>query len=63
MVNGLTFSQMETVLKKVSDGTISEQERAKAALLMLGMAGELSLVCATLPGHECAQAIGIEDDL
>ncbi|KAF9647201.1 hypothetical protein BDM02DRAFT_2747636 [Thelephora ganbajun] len=38
-INGLTFSEMETVLQRVSDGTISEGERAEAAMLMLGMAG------------------------
>ena len=29
-------------MEKVSDGTISGRERAKAATLMLGMAGEIS---------------------
>ena len=41
-INGLTFSQMETILQRVSDGTISDLERAEAAMLMLGMGGELS---------------------
>ena len=39
-VNGLTFSQMEAVMSRVSDGTISGEERADAAMLMLGMAGD-----------------------
>ena len=47
-VNGLTFSQMETVLQRVSDGAIPDQERVEAAMLMLGMGGELSLFCAAL---------------
>ena len=47
-INGLTFSEMETVLQRVSDGTISGEERAEAAMLMLGMTGELSLICAVL---------------
>ena len=47
-INGLTFSQMETVLQKVSDGTISGQERVEAAMLMLGMAGDLPSVCIVL---------------
>ena len=38
-INGLTFSEMEIVLKKVSDGEASGEERADAAMLMLGMAG------------------------
>lgn len=48
--NGLTFSQMESVLQRVSDGTISDQERVEAAMLMLGMAGagELLLLPAVL---------------
>ena len=47
-INGLTFSQMETVLQRVSDGAIPDQERVEAAMLMLGMGGELSLFCAAL---------------
>jgi len=44
-INGLTFSEMETVLQRASDGGISDRERADAAMLMLGMAGgELSLL-------------------
>ena len=43
-INGLTPSEMETVLQRVSDGTISTDERTEAAMLMLGMAGgELSI--------------------
>jgi hypothetical protein len=43
-INGLTPSEMETVLQRVSDGTISADERTEAAMLMLGMAGgELSI--------------------
>jgi len=38
-INGLTFPEMRTVLQRVSDGTISDEERAEAAMLMLGMAG------------------------
>lgn len=38
-VNGLTFPEMEIVLNRVSDGRISGEERAEAAMLMLGMAG------------------------
>lgn len=38
-INGLTFPEMKTVLQRVSDGTISDRERAEAAMLMLGMAG------------------------
>jgi len=38
-INGLTFSEMETVLQRVSDGELSPEERAEAAMLMLGMAG------------------------
>jgi len=38
-INGLTFSEMRTVLQRVSDGRISDRERADAAMLMLGMAG------------------------
>jgi len=37
--NGLTFSEVETVLQRASDGKLSPEERAKAAILMLGMAG------------------------
>ena len=37
-INGLTFPEMGTVLQRVSDGTISDSERAEAAMLMLGMA-------------------------
>ena len=47
-INGLTFSEMETILQRVSDGTISGEERAEAAMLMLGMTGKLSLLCAAL---------------
>jgi len=39
MINGLTFPEMETVIQRASDGTISAEERAEAAMLMLGMAG------------------------
>ena len=42
-INGLTFSEMDSVLQKVSDGTISGQERAEAAMLMLGMSGDFGL--------------------
>ena len=50
MINGLTFSEMRTVQRRVSDGTISSEERAEAAMLMLGMAGgELFSLHATLP--------------
>jgi len=38
-INGLTFPEMRTVIQQASDGTISNQERADAAMLMLGMAG------------------------
>jgi len=38
-INGLTFPEMRTVLQRVSDGTISDSQRAEAAMLMLGMAG------------------------
>jgi hypothetical protein len=38
-INGLTVPEMRTVLQQVSDGTISDHERAEAAMLMLGMAG------------------------
>lgn len=38
-INGLTFPEMRTVLQRVSDGRISDRERADAAMLMLGMAG------------------------
>ena len=38
-INGLTFPEMETVIQRASDGTISAEERAEAAMLMLGMAG------------------------
>jgi len=38
-INGLTFPEMRTVMQRVSDGTISGEERAEAAMLMLGMAG------------------------
>ena len=49
MINGLTFPEMETVLRRVSDGTISDHERAEAAMLMLGMAGgQLLLFCDAL---------------
>jgi len=44
MINGLTFPEMEIVIRRASDGTISAAERTEAALLMLGMAGgEISL--------------------
>jgi len=44
MINGLTFPEMEIVIQRASDGTISAAERTEAALLMLGMAGgEISL--------------------
>jgi hypothetical protein len=36
--NGLTFPEMRNVLQRVSDGTISDSQRAEAAMLMLGMA-------------------------
>jgi len=48
MINGLTFPEMETVLQRVSDGNISADERADAAMLMLGMAGGLSLSISSL---------------
>lgn len=38
-INGLTFPEMKIVLNRVSDGSISDRERAEAAMLMLGMAG------------------------
>ena len=38
-INGLTFPEMEIVIQRASDGTISAKERAEAAMLMLGMAG------------------------
>jgi len=38
-INGLTFSEMDIVINRVSDGSISDAERAEAAMLMLGMAG------------------------
>jgi len=38
MINGLTLQEMETVIQRGSDGTISAEERTEAALLMLGMA-------------------------
>lgn len=38
-INGLTHAEMRIVMQRVSDGTISEWERADAAMLMLGMAG------------------------
>jgi len=45
MINGLTFPEMRTVLQRVSDGRISDGERADAAMLMLGMGGgELMLL-------------------
>ena len=48
-INGLTFPEMKTVLQRVSDGTISDRERADAAMLMLGMAaGELQSLRTTL---------------
>ena len=49
-INGLTSSEMETVLQRVSDGTISADERTEAAMLMLGMAGgELSILYSFVP--------------
>lgn len=48
MINGLTFPQMRAILQRVSDGSISREERAEAAMLMLGMAGgELLSFCVT----------------
>lgn len=48
-INGLTFSEMEMVMQRASDGSIPAQERADAAMLMLGMArGKLSLPHITL---------------
>jgi hypothetical protein len=38
-INGLTLSEMRTVLQRLSDGTISDSQRGEAAMLMLGMAG------------------------
>ena len=38
-INGLTFPEMEAVMQRVSDGSISDQERVEAAMVMLGMAG------------------------
>ena len=46
-VNGLTFPEMEIVLNRVSDGRISDRERAEAAMLMLGMAGGKFLFSST----------------
>ena len=47
-INGLSFSEMDTLLQQVSDGKISGEERADAAMMMLGMAGgELSLLFIT----------------
>ena len=47
-INGPTFPEMETVIQRASDGTISAEERAEAAMLMLGMAGgELFLLSIT----------------
>ena len=49
-INGLTFPEMRTVLQRVSDGKISDRERAEAAMLMLGMAGGgLSSLLSALP--------------
>jgi hypothetical protein len=45
-INGLTFPEMRVVLQRVSDGTISDNERAEAAMLMLGMAGGEFCYCA-----------------
>jgi len=47
-INGLTYPEMETVIQRASDGTISAEERAEAAMLMLGMAGGLSLSISSL---------------
>ena len=58
-INGLTFSEMETVLQRVSDGTISGKERAEAAMLMLGMTGELSLICAVLLSDADRQVVDV----
>jgi len=49
MVNGLTFPEMRMVLQQVSDGRISDQERAEAAMLMLGMAGGKVLLFFSAP--------------
>ena len=38
-INGLTYPEMEAVIQRASDGTISAKERTEAAMLMLGMAG------------------------
>ena len=38
-INRLTFPEMEAVMQRVSDCSISDQERAEAAMVMLGMAG------------------------
>jgi len=38
-INGLTFPPMDAAIQRASDGTISAEERAEAAMLMLGMAG------------------------
>ena len=38
-INGLTFSEMRTVLQRASDGTISDSDRAEFAMRMFGMAG------------------------
>ena len=38
-IHGLTFSEMETVIQRASDGRISARERADAAMQMLGMGG------------------------
>ena len=45
-INGLTLPEMRAVLQRVSDGTISDSERAEAAMLMLGMAGGGFCYCA-----------------
>lgn len=48
-INGLTFSEMRTILQRVSGSTMSDSERGEAAMLMLGMAGgEPLLICTTL---------------
>ena len=38
-INGLTFPETRTVPQRASDGTTPGEERAEAAMLMLGMAG------------------------
>ena len=48
-INGLTFPEMRTIIQQVSDGKISDQQRAEAAMLMLGMAGGEILLFICVP--------------